>query len=93
MFGRRRMFDRKVVDAGSRSALSNSWGRAAMLICEEPGKDSRERAALDGGYGVSSVRFAGSRGMRREDEGPVANMKRWERGAGYREEHGVFVRS
>jgi NAD+ synthetase len=91
------MFDEeRFVDRGFEvRAFDTSWGRAAMLICEDAWHSlTGTVAALDGATMVFVVSASPARGIwPREDEGPVpANLKRWERLArDMAEEHGVFV--
>jgi NAD+ synthetase len=91
------MFDEeRFVDRGFEvRAFDTSWGRAAMLICEDAWHSfTGTVAALDGASTIFVVSASPARGVwPREGEGPVpANLKRWERLArDIAEEHGVFV--
>ena len=91
------MFDEeRFVDRGFEvRAFDTSWGRAAMLICEDAWHSlTGTVAALDGATTIFILSASPARGVwPREDEGPVpANLKRWERLArDISEEQGVFV--
>ena len=91
------LFDEdRFVDRGFEvRAFDTTWGRAAMLICEDAWHSlTGTVAALDGASTMFVLSASPARGVwRREDEGPVpANLKRWERLArDIAEEHGVFV--
>lgn len=91
------MFDEeRFVDRGFEvRAFDTSWGRAAMLICEDAWHSlTGTVAALDGATTIFILSASPARGVwPREDEGPVpANLKRWERLArDIAEEQGVFV--
>jgi len=91
------LFDEeRFVDRGFEvRAFDTTWGRAAMLICEDAWHSfTGTVAALDGATTIFVVSASPARGVwPREDEGPVpANLKRWERLArDIAEEHGVFV--
>jgi NAD+ synthase (glutamine-hydrolysing) len=91
------LFDEeRFVDRGFEvRAFDTSWGRAAVLICEDAWHSlTGTVAALDGATMIFVVSASPARGIwPREDEGPVpANLKRWERLArDIAEEHGVFV--
>ena len=91
------LFDEeRFVDRGFEiRAFDTSWGRAAMLICEDAWHSlAGTVAALDGASTIFILSASPGRGVwPREDEGPVpANLKRWERLArDIAEEHGVFV--
>jgi NAD+ synthase (glutamine-hydrolysing) len=91
------MFDEeRFVDRGFEvRAFDTSWGRAAMLICEDAWHSlTGTVAALDGATTIFVLSASPARGVwPREDEGQVpANLKRWERLArDIAEEQGVFV--
>jgi NAD+ synthetase len=91
------MFDEeRFVDRGFEvRAFDTSWGRAAMLICEDAWHSlTGTVAALDGATTIFILSASPARGVwPREDEGQVpANLKRWERLArDIAEEQGVFV--
>src|SRR5688500_10771712 len=91
------LFDEeRFVDRGFEvRAFDATWGRVAMLICEDAWHSfTGTVAALDGATTIFVVAASPARGVwPREGEGPVpANLKRWERLArDIAEEHGVFV--
>src|SRR5688500_9590218 len=91
------LFDEeRFVDRGFEvRAFDATWGRVAMLICEDAWHSfTGTVAALDGATTIFVVAASPARGgWPREGEGPVpANLKRWERLArDIAEEHGVFV--
>lgn len=76
-------------------AFETSWGRAAMLVCEDAWHSlSGTLAALDGAQLIIVPSASPGRGMwKRDDDFPgPANLERWERLArDIGSEHGVFV--
>ena len=91
------MFDEeRFVERGHEiRAFDTSWGRAAMLVCEDAWHSlSGTLAALDGAQIIFLVSAAPARGLWRRDDaipGP-ASIARWERLVrDIAEEHGVYV--
>ncbi|HUF29174.1 MAG TPA: NAD+ synthase [Gemmatimonadaceae bacterium] len=76
-------------------AFDTSWGRAAMLVCEDAWHSlSGTLAALDGAQVIFLVSAAPARGLSPRDDGipGPASIARWERLVrDIAEEHGVFV--
>jgi len=91
------LFDEeRFVDRGFEiRAFDTSWGRAAMLICEDAWHSlSGTIAALDGAQVIFIPSASPARGvMPRDDDKPIPNtMERWDRLArDIASEHGVFV--
>jgi NAD+ synthetase len=76
-------------------AFDTSWGRAAMLVCEDAWHSlSGTLAALDGAQVIFLVSAAPARGLSPRDDGipGPGSIARWERLVrDIAEEHGVFV--
>ena len=91
------LFDEeRFVDRGHEiRAFDTSWGRAAMLVCEDAWHSlSGTLAALDGAQIILLSAAAPARGAwpRHDDVPGPATLARWERLArDIAEEHGVFV--
>jgi NAD+ synthetase len=91
------LFDEeRFVDRGHEfRAFETSWGRAAMLVCEDAWHSlSGTLAALDGAQIILLSAAAPARGAwpRNDDVPGPATLARWERLArDIAEEHGVFV--
>jgi len=91
------LFDEeRFVDRGFEiRAFDTSWGRAAMLICEDAWHSlSGTVAALDGAQVIFIASASPARGIfpRSDDQGGPASLERWERLArDIASEHGVFV--
>lgn len=91
------LFDEeRFVDRGFEiRAFDTSWGRAAMLICEDAWHSlSGTVAALDGAQVIFIASASPARGIfpRTDEQGGPASLERWERLArDIASEHGVFV--
>src|SRR6185436_1505989 len=91
------LFDEeRFVDRGFEiRAFDTSWGRAAMLVCEDAWHSmSGTIAALDGAQVVFIASASPARGVvpRKDDRPGPGTMERWERLArDIASEHGVFV--
>src|SRR2546423_8037397 len=89
--------EERFVDSGQDGvrAFDTSWGRAAILICEDAWHSlSGTIAALDGAQRILVPSASPARGTAVDEEGDrlPASMVRWERVVrGIAEEHGVFV--
>ncbi len=86
--------ERFVEPGQSVSAFDTSWGRAAMLICEDAWHAlAPTLAALDGAQVILVPSATPARGlMPRPGISRPANLDRWDRLAqGIAEEHGVYV--
>src|SRR5437762_11081038 len=89
--------EERFVDSGQDGvrAFDTSWGRAAILICEDAWHSlSGTIAALDGAQLILVPSASPARGTAVDEEGDrlPASMVRWERVVrGIAEEHGVFV--
>ena len=91
------LFDEeRFVDRGFEiRAFDTSWGRAAMLICEDAWHSlSGTMAALDGAQVIFIASASPGRGItpRQDDHAGPASLERWERlGRDIASEHGVFT--
>ena len=91
------LFDEeRFVDRGREiRAFDTSWGRAAMLVCEDAWHSlSGTIAALDGAQMIFIPSASPARGLnpRQDDMAGPANLERWERLArDIASEHGVFT--
>ncbi len=91
------LFDEeRFVDRGFEiRAFDTSWGRAAMLICEDAWHSlSGTVAALDGAQVIFIASASPARGIfpRTDEQAGPASLERWERLArDIASEHGVFV--
>lgn len=91
------LFDEeRFVDRGFEiRAFDTSWGRAAMLICEDAWHSlSGTVAALDGAQVIFIASASPARGIfpRSDEQGGPASLERWERLAlDIASEHGIFV--
>lgn len=91
------LFDEeRFVDRGFEiRAFDTSWGRAAMLVCEDAWHSlSGTMAALDGAQVVFIASASPARGLfpRNDDHDGPASLERWERLArDIASEHGVFT--
>lgn len=87
--------EERFVEAGSNvTAFDTSWGRAAMIICEDAWHSIMPTlAALDGAQLLIVPSATPARGLQPEDgAGIPANLERWDRLAQTTsEEHGVYV--
>jgi NAD+ synthase (glutamine-hydrolysing) len=91
------LFDEeRFVDRGFEiRAFDTSWGRAAMLVCEDAWHSlSGTMAALDGAQVIFIASASPARGLspRKDDRAGPASLERWERLArDISSEHGVFT--
>jgi len=91
------LFDEeRFVDRGFEiRAFDTSWGRAAMLVCEDAWHSlSAAIAALDGAQIIFVASASPARGLfpRKDDRAGPASLERWERLArDIASEHGVFT--
>jgi len=91
------LFDEeRFVDRGFEiRAFDTSWGRAAMLVCEDAWHSlSATIAALDGAQIIFIASASPARGLfpRKDDRAGPASLERWERLArDIASEHGVFT--
>ncbi len=86
--------ERFVEPGRSVQAFETSWGRAAMLVCEDAWHSlAPTLAALDGAQLIIVPSATPARGLQpRAGESRPANLDRWDRLAqGIAEEHGVYV--
>lgn len=85
--------ERFVEPGRSVQTFDTSWGRAAILICEDAWHSlTATLAALDGAQLIIIPSATPGRGIGPDARGRPDNLQRWERLArGIAEEHGVFV--